>query len=66
MSRGRREACHMCDGKRLIFSAALLLETKCSLHSRRESDEYAKVKASITPVLQAVREHVLEFEQLIQ
>ncbi|KAF8859350.1 ankyrin [Acephala macrosclerotiorum] len=44
---------------------AILLETECSLHRRRESDGYAQVEASITPVLQTVRAHVLEFEHLI-
>ncbi|KAL8789421.1 MAG: hypothetical protein Q9213_001178 [Squamulea squamosa] len=44
---------------------ALLLETQSSLHRRRESEGYSKAEASITPVLQMVEAHVLEFEQLI-
>lgn len=55
-----------CREEDLTSATALLLETQRSLHRRRESDGYIEVEASITPVLQTVRAHVLEFEQLIQ
>ena len=60
-------SCDLAKRKRLELTstAALLLETECCLQRRRESDGYAQVEASITPVLQTVREHVLELEQLI-
>lgn len=51
---------------KLTKTAALLLETECSLHRRCHSDEYAGVQASITPVLETVRANVLEFERLLQ
>lgn len=50
----------------LTVRVDLLLETEYILCCRAESDNHAQVKASLTPVLQAVKGRVLEFEQLIQ
>jgi hypothetical protein len=43
-----------------------LRETETLLQRRRERDGYKDVEDSIAPVLEIVKEHVLEFEKLIQ
>ena len=50
----------------MAYPIAILLETQCILHRRRECAAFAEIKASLIPVLESVKEHVLEFEQLIQ
>ena len=50
----------------LTLKIALLFETQSSLCHRSTPDEYERIKVSITPALQAVKGHVLEFEQFVQ
>jgi hypothetical protein len=45
---------------------ALLLEIESSLQNRRNHEEYAKIETSISPLLETVRAHVQEFEQLVR
>ena len=58
--------CSCCIRDELMWVVALLLETSHSLERRRQTQDYAHIEASITPTLETVRGHVLEFEQLIQ
>jgi hypothetical protein len=50
----------------LITKIALLRETESCLRKRREFSDYAHIEESIRPILEVVKAHVLEFEQLIQ
>jgi hypothetical protein len=54
------------DKQMLIAKIALLRETESCLRKGREFSDYAHIEESIRPILEVVKAHVLEFEQLIQ